>query len=65
MRNVKAAGEFSSYPSVLKPQSRRQRDRKTHRGSNEKTSTKQGDEDKKKRSNVLQKGGKEKKVMRQ
>lgn len=63
MRNVKAAGEFSSYPSVLKPQSRRQRDRKTHRESNEKT--KQGDEDKKKRSNVLQKGGKEKKVMRQ
>lgn len=47
MRNVKAAGEFSSYPSVLKPQSRRQRDRKTHRESNEKTSTKQGDEDKK------------------
>lgn len=65
MRNVKAAGEFSSYPSALKPQSRRQRDRKTHRESNEKTSTKQGDEDKKKRSNVLQKGGKEKKVMRQ
>lgn len=47
MRNVKAAGEFSSYPSVLKPQSRRQRDRKTHRESNEKTSTKKGDEDKK------------------
>lgn len=41
------------------------KDRKTHRESNEKTSTKKGDEDKKKRYNVLQKGGKEKKVMRQ